>query len=106
MPRTLRDYGLTVILCVIMLIVLAVMMPFFGPQPLSNPIAVIILLVVLVISCCLLSMNQYIIAGIKSKKEKRSRKVKTTEISNIVCPHCKSSIKARTTFCTECGNKI
>ncbi|MBY9019047.1 MAG: zinc-ribbon domain-containing protein [Candidatus Lokiarchaeota archaeon] len=27
-------------------------------------------------------------------------------MSNIVCPHCKSSIKARTTFCTECGNKI
>jgi len=108
MPRTLRDYGLTVILCIIMLITVAIMMPFFGPQPLSNPIAVVTLLVVLITSCCLLSMNQYITASIKSRKQRKkiTTKFKTTKSGDIICPYCRSILKPGTTYCTHCRNEL
>jgi DNA-directed RNA polymerase subunit RPC12/RpoP len=77
-------------------------MPFFGPQPLSNPIAVVTLLVVLIISCCLLSMNRYIAAAMNARREKKKKKAR----ESITCPHCNSSEKLGTIFCTKCGERI
>ena len=117
MARTLRDYFITIILCGIIMVVVIVLMPFFGPQPLSNPIAVVILLTVLIISCCILSMNQVIIAKIKARKgnkttrtskdnnsfRKITREIKITKDGNVICPYCHSILDSKANTCSHCG---
>jgi len=95
MPRTGREYCMSIILIGIMVVVIFALEPIFGPKPLANPIAAGILLTVVIVSCFLLSMNRVIIA-----------KLKTVKVSKNICPYCHTVLKSNTSFCPKCGNLL
>jgi hypothetical protein len=64
-----------------MVVTTILLIPFFGLQPGSNPIASGILISVLIISCFLLMFNRYISSYFKSRKRDRKRVA-------IICPRC------------------
>ena len=99
MPRTAREYCISIILIGVMLVVISLLVPIFGPQPLANPIAAGILLTVVIVCCCLLSMNRVILAKLKTTKDSKKD-------SNIICPYCHTRLKPNTSLCPKCGNLI
>ncbi|MFX1242047.1 MAG: hypothetical protein ACFFA7_12430 [Promethearchaeota archaeon] len=74
-------------------------MPFFGPQPLSNPVAVVILITVVIISCLLLSFNRYISAFFRSKSQEKKQ-------VELICPRCQILVDKTSGICPQCGNKL
>ncbi|MFW9818804.1 MAG: hypothetical protein ACFFE5_04275 [Candidatus Thorarchaeota archaeon] len=82
-----------------MVITALILMPFFGPQPLSNPVAVVILTSVVIISCLLLSFNRYITSFFKSKSREKKRVA-------LICPRCQILVDKTSGICPKCGNKL
>lgn len=74
-------------------------MLFFGPQQLSNPIAVGILLAVVIISCLLLSFNRYISSYFKSKSRDKKQVA-------LICPRCNIIVDKESGICPQCGIKL
>lgn len=96
MPRTAREYCISFILIGVMIVVGSLLVPIFGPKPLSNPIAVGVFSTVVIVCCCLLSMNRVIIAKIKNINLKDKN----------ICPYCHTRLKSNTSFCPKCGNLL
>ncbi len=75
------------------------LIPFFGPQLGSNPIAVIILLTVMIISFILLIFNRYISSYFKSKARDKKQVA-------LICPRCNIIVDKESGVCPQCGNKL
>ena len=103
MTRTTREWCLSLILIGIMFITAILLMPSFGPQPLSNPIAVGIFIAVIIVSCCLLSMNRYITGYLKGYFKSKSRDKKQV---TLICPRCNILVEKESGICPLCGNKL
>lgn len=99
MARILREWLLSWVLVGIIFITILILIPFFGPQAGSNPIAVIILFTVIIISFCLLTMNRYISSYFKSIIQDKKQVL-------LICPRCKTLVKKDPGICSQCGNKL
>ena len=90
---------MSLILIGIIVITLLILTLFFGPQGLSNPVAVVITFTVIIISCLLLSFNRYISSFFKA----RSRDKKQVA---LICPRCNVIVEKESGICPQCGNKL
>jgi len=82
-----------------MAITFLLLIPYFGPQPGSNPIAIGIVLAVMIISCLLLSFNRYISSYFKSR-------VRDKKQVALICPRCNIIVDKESGICSQCGNKL
>lgn len=104
MARSARETLFAFLGLGVMIGVILLMIPIFGPKPLENPIAVGILIAVGIGWAMFVCLNRYIFAAIRKKMNSTKTK-KSGQSQVIMCPRCIIPVEVGSggAICPQCG---